>query len=218
VPAAGSWKGGKNKINAAFAYGGAKLAAATVQQLTGVPLDGAMIANFASIHRLVDAVDGVDVCIPYQVRSTFSTRVWAPGCHHMAGPEAEEFMRQRYEVPGGDFGRMYDQQLVIKAVVAKVSTSGLLSDPMRFDNLIVAAAEALTVDKSLDLQQLALAVRDVKPADITYATVPTTSASLQTFAGAAVRLDDQKAAALFAAVRADTVDQWLAAHPQRPPR
>ena len=113
---------------------------------------------------------------------------------------------------------MYDQQLVIKAVVAKVSTGGLLSDPMRFDNLIVAAAEALTVDKSLDLQQLALAVRDVKPADITYATVPTTSASLQTFAGTAVRLDDQKAAALFAAVRADTVDQWLAAHPQRPPR
>ena len=217
VPAAGSWKGGKNKINAAFAYGGAKLAATTVHQLTGVPLDGAMIANFASIYQLVDAVDGVNVCIPYDVHSTFSTKVWRAGCHEMDGPEAEEFMRQRYEVPGGDFGRMYNQQLVVKAVIAKVSKGDLLTNPMKFDNLLVTVASALTVDKSLDLQELALAVRGIKPANITYATVPYTTASLKTFAGTAVQLNDKQAAAMFAAVKNDTIDQWLAAHPQKPP-
>lgn len=217
VPAGGSWKGGKNKINAAFAYGGAKLTATTVRQLTGVPLDGAMIANFASIHELVDAVDGVNVCVPYDVHSTFSAKVWRQGCHQMDGTEAEEFMRQRYEVPGGDFGRMYNQQLVVKAVIAKVSKGDLLSNPMKFDNLMVTVAEAMTVDKSLDVQQLALAVRDIKPAAITYATVPYTSASLKTFAGTAVQLDDKQATAMFAAVRNDTIDQWLAAHPQRAP-
>jgi LCP family protein required for cell wall assembly len=217
VPAAGSWKGGKNKINAAFAYGGAKLAASTVGQLTGVPLDGAMIANFASIHELVEAVDGVDVCVPYDVRSTFSPTVWKAGCHQMDGDEAEEFMRQRHDVPGGDFGRMYNQQLVVKAVIAKVSKGDLLSNPMKFDNLMVSAAEALTVDRSLDLQQLALAVRDIKPANIRYATVPYTTASLKTFAGVAVRLDGAKSASMFAAIRNDTIDQWLAAHPQKAP-
>jgi LCP family protein required for cell wall assembly len=217
VPAGGSWKGGKNKINAAFAYGGAKLTASTVRQLTGIPLDGAMIANFESIHELVDAVDGVNVCVPYDVHSTFSSKVWLKGCHQMLGDEAEEFMRQRYEVPGGDFGRMYNQQLVVKAVIAKVSKGDLLTDPMKFDNLMVTVAEALTVDKSLDLQELALAVKGIKPADITYATVPYTTASLKTPAGTAVQLDPKKSAAMFAAIKNDTIAQWLAANPQKAP-
>ena len=217
VPSAGSWKGGNNKINAAFAFGGAKLAATTVHQLTGVPLDGAMIANFESIHELVDAVDGVDVCVPYDVHSTFSAKVWKAGCHQMAGDEAEEFMRQRKEVPGGDFGRMYNQQLVVKAVIAKVSKGDLLADPLKFDGLVSTVAEALTVDKSLDLQKLALAVKGIRPGAISFATVPYTTASLKTFAGTAVRLDPGKANAMFAAVRSDTISQYLADHPQQLP-
>ena len=217
VPAAGSWKGGKNKINAAFAFGGAPLAAKTVQQLTGLPLDGAMIANFASIHELVEAVDGVNVCVPYDVRSTFASKVWKRGCHQMDGDEAEEFMRQRYEVPGGDFGRMYNQQLVVKAVIAKVSKGDLLSNPMKFDNLMVTAASALTVDKKLNLQDLAGAVKNIRPQNIKYATVPYTSASLKTFAGTAVQLDAAKSKSMFTALRDDTIDQWLVANPQKVP-
>nr|WP_221381263.1 LCP family protein [Actinoplanes polyasparticus] len=217
VPAGGSWKGGKNKINAAFAFGGAKLTAATVRQLTGVPLDGAMIANFAGVHRLVDAVDGVNVCVPYVVRSTFSRKVWPKGCHDMDGDEAEEFMRQRYEVPGGDFGRMYNQQLVVKAVIAEAAHGDMLTNPLKFDHLMVTAAEALTVDKSLDLRELALAVRGIRPAAIKYATVPYTSANLRTRAGSAVQLDKVKSAAMFAAIKADTIDEWLTAHPQKAP-
>jgi LCP family protein required for cell wall assembly len=217
VPAGGSWKGGKNKINAAFSFGGAKLAATTVQQLTGVALDGVMIADFASIHQMVDAVDGVDVCVPYLVRSTFSDREWTAGCHVMHGDEAEEFMRQRYEVPGGDFGRMYNQQLVVKAVIDQLSKGDLLSNPLKFDNLVVTAATALTVDQSLDLPELAQAVRDIRPRNITYATVPYTRADLETPAGAAVQLNQRKSAEMFAAIRADTIGRWLAENPQATP-
>jgi len=217
VPAGGGWKGGKNKLNAAFAYGGAPLAAKAITQLTGVTLDGAMIANFAGIRSMVDAVGGVDVCLPYDVKSTFSDTVWAKGCHFMDGPTAEEFMRNRKSVPGGDFGRMKNQQLVVKAVIAKAAKGDLLTNPMKFDNLMVTAAEALTVDKSLDLQKLALAVKGIKPGAISFATVPYTSASLRTFAGAAVRLDMTKADAMFAAVRNDTISQYLADHPQKAP-
>lgn len=217
VPAGGSWKGGKNKINAAFSFGGAKLAATTVRQLTGVPLDGAMIADFASIHTMVDAVDGVTVCLPYLVRSTFSDKEWSTGCHFMRGDEAEELMRQRYEVPGGDFGRMYNQQLVVKAVIDRLSKGDLLSNPLKFDNLVVTAAGALTVDRSLDLPELAQAVRNIRPRNITYATVPFTRADLATPAGTAVQLDTRKSAEMFAAIKADTIGQWLARNPQATP-
>jgi LCP family protein required for cell wall assembly len=217
VPAAGSWKGGKNKINAAFAYGGAALTAATVKKLTGIPLDGAMIANFASIRDLVDAVDGVNVCVPYDVRSTFSDREWKQGCHDMNGDLAEEFMRQRYNVPGGDFGRIHNQQLVVQAVISKVAKNNLLYKPLELDTMLGIAADSLTVDENLDLRDLVFAVRDIRPRNIGYATVPYTSANLRTPAGAAVRLDTAAAAEMFAAVKDDTIDQWLADNPQHVP-
>ncbi|MDI6101157.1 LCP family protein [Actinoplanes sp. NEAU-A12] len=217
VPASGAWKGGKNKINAAFAFGGATLTAKTVRQLTGVPLDGAMIANFASIRDLVGAVGGVNVCVPYDVRSTHTTRVWAKGCHDLDSDTAEDFMRQRYDVPGGDFGRMYNQQLVVKGIIAKVSTNGTLTNPLELDSLISIGADSLTVDQSVDLRDLAFAVKDIKPAAISYATVPYTSASLKTSAGSAVKLDAKKSAEMFTALKDDTIDQWLAANPQKTP-
>ncbi|MET7969988.1 LCP family protein [Micromonospora sp. NPDC005305] len=217
VPPAKGWKGGMNKLNAAFAFGGAPHAAKTITQLTGVKFDGALIANFASINKMVDAVDGVRVCIPYTVRSTFSDKVWEKGCHQLDGAAAEEFMRQRKAVPGGDFGRIHDQQLVVKAIAEKVAADGMLQNPLRLDELLVTAADALTIDKSLDLQELALVARDIKPAEIKFATVPYTSASLKTHAGSAVKLDDAKAKQMFAAIRDDTIQEWLAAHPQQVP-
>ncbi|HWS39009.1 MAG TPA: LCP family protein [Actinoplanes sp.] len=217
VPAGGSWKGGKNKINAAFAFGGAALTAQTVERLTGISLDGAMIADFASIRDLVDSVDGVNVCVPYDVRSSFSGRQWKTGCHDLTGDTAEEFMRQRYHVPGGDFGRMYNQQLVVKAVVAKVAKSGTLTDPLALDGLLSIAADSLTVDENLNLNDLAFAVRGIRPGAISYATVPYTTGSLKTSAGTAVQLDTGKAAAMFAAIRDDSIDQWLAGNPSKTP-
>jgi LCP family protein required for cell wall assembly len=214
VPAGGRWAGGKNKINAAFAFGGAPLAARTVQQLTGVPLDGAMIADFASVRELVDTVDGVRVCVTSRIDSTMSDKVWTEGCHDMDGTEADEFMRQRHDVPGGDFGRMRNQQLVVKAMVAKVTERGLLTNPLKFDDLLLTAADALTVDEDLDLRELALKVRDIRPANITFGTAPYTTASLKTPAGSAVQLDPEKAPAMFAAIRNDTIDQWLTAGEQ----
>lgn len=213
VPAGGPWKGGKNKINAAFAYGGAALTATTVRKLTGIPLDGAMIANFASIRDLVDAVDGVNVCVPYDVKSTFSTREWKQGCHDMDGDIAEEFMRQRYNVPGGDFGRIKNQQLVVQSVIKKVADKNLLYKPLELDTLLGIAADSLTVDENLDLRDLVFAVRDIRPRNIGYATVPYTSANLKTPAGSAVQLDMAAATEMFAAVKDDTIDQWLIDNP-----
>ncbi|MFE9956959.1 LCP family protein [Micromonospora sp. NPDC005299] len=217
VPPAGGWKGGMNKLNAAFAFGGAPHAAKTITQLTGVKFDGALIANFASINKMVDAVDGVRVCVPYTVRSTFSKTAWEKGCHDLDGVEAEEFMRQRKSVPGGDFGRIHDQQLVVKAIAEKVAAEGMLQNPFQLDDLLSTAAEALTIDKALNLREFALVARDIKPSNIRFATVPYTSASLKTHAGSSVKLDDAKAREMFAAIRDDTIQEWLAAHPQKAP-
>lgn len=217
IPAGKNWKGGMNKLNAAFSYGGAPLAAKTISDLTGVTFDGAMIANFAGIRRMVDAVDGVNVCVPYDVKSTFSDKSWPKGCHRFDGANAEEFMRQRKNVPGGDFGRMHDQQLVVQGIIEKVSADGALNNPVKLDKLVMTAAQSLTIDKNLDLRQLASTVRNIKPANVKFATVPYSNPGLKTPVGSAVQLDDLKSKAMFDAIRTDTLDQWLAANPPKKP-
>jgi LCP family protein required for cell wall assembly len=216
IPAGGSWKGGKNKINAAFAFGGAPLAAKTITELTGIPLDGAMIANFAGIRTMVDAVGGVNVCVPYDVKSYFSKTVWTKGCHDMDGPTAEEFMRNRMYVPGGDLGRVKDQQLVVQAIIKKVSDQGVLNNPLVFDKLLVTAASSLTIDKTLDLRLLATAVKSIRPDNVTFGTVPVSNVDLKTSAGSSVQLNAALCAELFTAIKNDTVWDWIAAHPAPP--
>lgn len=216
VPAGGSWKGGKNKINAAFAFGGAKLAAKTVYDLTKIPLNGAMIVNFGGIQTMVGQVGTVHVCIPYKVKSIHTERVWTAGCHDMGPDEAEDFMRQRKSVPGGDFGRIHDQQLVVKALADKISNSGMLTDPLKLDQLIVTAASALTLDNNMNLRDLAFTLKGINPENIKFATTPY-SGTMTTPAGSSVQLNMPKAQALFQAVIDDKTTDWLAANPQSDP-
>jgi LCP family protein required for cell wall assembly len=213
IPTGGNWRGGKNKINSALSFGGANLAARTVYNLTHVPFNGAVIVNFDGVKRMVAAVGGVNVCTPFAVQSSFSTRYWGVGCHDMTPEEAEEFMRQRKNVPGGDFGRIKNQQNVIKGLMKKVTSTGVLVNPITLDKLITTAAESLTVDKNMDLRSLVFALKGIDPANVKFATAPAIG-TMTTEVGSSVQLDMPGVAQLFQAVRDDTTDEWLAAHPQ----
>lgn len=216
-PAPGKWRGGKNKINAAFSYGGPSLMAQAVYALTKVPLDGAAVVDFESVVTMVNVVGGVTVCTPYTVRSIHTDRVWKKGCNLMYGDAAQDFMRQRYSVPGSDFGRIHNQQLVIKALAAKATTAGMLANPLKFDKLITTGTKAVTVDEGMDVRELAFALKGLRPADLNFITLPYTSDALRTPYGTAVQLDTAKCQALFAAVRNDDVATWLLANPQSVP-
>ncbi len=213
IPAGGTWKGGENKINSAMAFGGAKLAAKTVYELTKIPLNGAVIVNFQGVQTMVGAVGGVRVCIPYDVNSSFSTKVWKKGCHDLSPADAEEFVRQRKGVSGGDFGRIKNQQHVIKGLIAKIKQGDTLTNPSKLNSLLTTAAQSLTIDKSMNLMSLALEMKDIDQEAIKFATTPV-AGLIDTHAGSSVQLDMTGAQELFAAVRDDKADEWLAAHPQ----
>ncbi|TQS40850.1 LCP family protein [Cryptosporangium phraense] len=210
IPAGGGWQGGNNKINAAFSFGGPALAAKTVYELTGLPLDGAVVVDFNSVRTMVNAVGGIRVCTTYTVRSIHTGRVWPKGCNHMGGDSAQDFMRQRYNVPGSDFGRIHNQQLVLKSLLARAVSGGTLSNPLRFDAFLRAATGAITVDDDMNVEGLALALRNLRPDDITFATLPYTSDSYWTPFGDAVKLDDKAMASMFAAINEDALPEWQA--------
>ncbi len=217
VPAAGRWPGGYNKINAAMSYGGAAHAALTVYELTKIPLDGAFVMNFSAVNRMVAVVGSIEVCLPYTVNSFHRPgTTWAQGCHEMDADDVEIFVRERHGVPGGDFGRIRNQQLVVQALAKKIASAGLLTNPLQLDRLISIAAESVTVDQDTDLRQLILDLKDIDPGRIAFATTPWTR-TMTTDAGSSVELDMAAAQDLFEAVRTDQTAQWLATHPQDVP-
>lgn len=210
IPAGGAWPGGQNKINAAFSYGGPTLAAKTVYELTGLPLDGAIVVDFNGVRTMVDAVGGVQVCTTYTVRSIHTDRIWPAGCNQMGGDSAQDFMRQRYRVPGSDFGRIHNQQLLLTALLSKAVSGGTFTNPVRFDAFLRAATGAITVDDDMDVEGLALGLRGLRPDDLTFETLPHTCDSLSTPYGTAVQLDEDATAEMFAAVNEDCLPEWKA--------
>jgi LCP family protein required for cell wall assembly len=211
IPPAASWKGGKGPISVAYAYGGPKLVARLLYGMSGIPLDGAFVLDFQGARKLVDAVGGVKVCLNEDVRSATSLRVWRRGCSRMDGETALAFMRDRKTSNNGSVDRALDQQLIFKALLEEMSSSGTMSNPVAINKLLSAATKAVTIDDRIRLSSLAVSLRDLRSSDLRFITVPS-MAGVKTRAGTVVPLDEARSQKLFSAIRTDNVDAWLAAN------
>ncbi|MCO4096809.1 LCP family protein [Macrococcoides canis] len=157
-------KGTNEKIAHAYAYGGAKMAVASVEKFMNVPIDYYATINMDGMHEMVDKVGGIDVVS----NSTFSYGGinFVKGQEiHLDGDGAMAFIRSRkQEGAGGDFGRQERQQLVIQALATKVLSVDSLT---KLDSLLKSVEGNVVTDLSFDeLKGLATgyngAVRNVK--------------------------------------------------------
>lgn len=211
-PVKGKWDGGENKLNAAFTLGGPQHTAKTIKNLTGLEIDYAVIVNFAGVTNIVDAVGGVEMNVPKTITSIHTKKTFQQGKQQMNGKDALDYVRQRYQYTSGDYARMANQQELLKALVAKASSSGTLSNPLKMDRLLQAGTKSLIVDKNMPIKDLAYKMREIRPGDVTFFTVPVTGTRLvegQSFDF----MDEAKAPQLFNAVRNDTIDQYLVQNP-----
>lgn len=108
---------GKDKINAANAYGGSELTTQTVEQLTGVKISYVLETNFAGFTGLIDELGGLDVTIEQRMQDSNSGSDFSPGTIHMGGASALAFSRDRHSFAIGDLQRSQNQgQLLIYAL------------------------------------------------------------------------------------------------------
>jgi LCP family protein required for cell wall assembly len=205
---------GKSKINAAYSLGGPSLLVQTVEQLTKLRIDHFGVVDFAGFKDIVDAVGGIDVRV---AQSTGDRRgSFKAGVNHLGGESALVYVRQRYNLPNGDLDRVRRQQNVIKALMTKASSLGLLSSPTRALTVAGSVAHAVSVDDSLgdgDMRSLALSLRRLKPAGVKFLTAPTSGLGREG-AQSVVRLDPVRFPALWKAVGADDVGAYVRAYPQ----
>ncbi|GGV11472.1 transcriptional regulator [Actinomadura cremea] len=194
---------GKQKINAAFSFGGPKLLIQTIEGLTGVRIDHYGAIDFAGFESMVDALGGVTVNIKKSVYDPARKVNWQAGRQQLDGEEALLFVRQRYNLPNGDFDRMKRQQALLRALAKKAADSGTLTNPLKLDRFVSALTKSISVDESLsggDLRSFALGLRHLRVADVTFLTAPDKGTGMVQ-KQSVVFLDPPKAKALFDAVK-----------------
>jgi LCP family protein required for cell wall assembly len=195
---------GRNKLNAAYAFGGPALLARTVEQVTGIRIDHYTEIGFGGFVGMTDAVGGVELCPKRRIKDQKSGLDVQKGCQDMDGPTALAYVRARYFDPKGDLGRVERQQEFLGAVFDQASSPATLLNPFRLISLGNAATTSLTIDEGdgpISLLQFALAMRAVAGGGGTRTTVPVADPNFQSDAGSAVRWDREKALELFRSLR-----------------
>ncbi len=196
---------GTNKINAAYGFGGPTLLVKTIEQATGLHVDGYVEVGFVGFVDVVNAVGGVDMCLPKAMKDRDAHIDLKAGCQQLDGTQALGYVRARHSQARGDLDRVDHQRQLLAAISAKaVSPATLL--PWRYFSLAYAGAHAVTLGEQtslLDMLAFASAMRSVSNGTGTTRTVPVANAAYSTPAGSAVLWDRQKANAFFDGLRAN---------------
>jgi LCP family protein required for cell wall assembly len=195
---------GHNKLNAAYAFGGAPLLVQTVERVTGIRIDHFAEIGFGGFVGMTDAVGGVKLCPTRNIRDKLAGLHVKKGCQTMDGRTALAYVRARHFDPKGDLGRVQRQQAFLGAVFAKAGSPTTLLNPFRVIKLGNAGTTALTVDDRdgpIDLLRFALAMRAVAGGKGIQTTVPVADANYRTAAGSSVRWDRAGALRLFRSLR-----------------
>jgi len=144
---------GWDKINAAYAYGGATLVVRTVEELLGLTVDWYAVINYRAFRRIVDQLGGVEYTVErrmyYVDRAGGLVIDLQPGPQHLDGDRALQYVRYRAD-GRGDLGRIARHQQLLRAALAQWRTPRtltrlplILPDLIRLVQTNLSAAEIL---------------------------------------------------------------------------
>jgi LCP family protein required for cell wall assembly len=206
---------GKNKINAAFSFGGPALMVRTVEKLTGVRIDHMVVVDFTGFRDITDALGGVTITVP---RATSDERAsFRAGTYRMDGATALNYVRQRHHLPGGDFDRERRQQNWIRSVSGEAISTGTLTHPFTLNKVLTALTKSIATDDSFtigEMRDLAVSLRGIHSDDLAMVTAPVAGTDMiggtHGPAMSIVLLDRAKDAVLWKAIASDRMAAWAA--------
>jgi polyisoprenyl-teichoic acid--peptidoglycan teichoic acid transferase len=203
---------GTNKINAAFAFGGAQLTIQTIKQNFGVPINHYLEVDFAGFRDIVNAIGSVPIYFPFPARDHNSgLNIPTAGCINLNGDNALAYVRSRYyeykkngewiSDPTSDLGRIERQQYFIRSL-ASAAIHSVMTHPFSVNKVADKSVAALTRDKKLsasDVRALVFAFRNPDPAAFPMMTLPATGAYRDN--QSVLLLDSAQAAPMLARLR-----------------
>ena len=175
-PGQSAQPGELERLNSTFSAGGAPCLWKTLEQETGIRIQHFVEVNFAGFQSIVNDVGGVPVCLPFAINNPQSRLRLAAGKHVVSGAQALAFVRLRENVgEGSDTQRIQRQQYFLAAVMQKLKSTNLLSQPSRIFNVVRDVAKSLTTDSGLDLStmlRIANSMKSLSSSSVQLVTVP----------------------------------------------
>ncbi|MEV8635503.1 LCP family protein [Streptosporangium sp. NPDC051023] len=163
-------------INESFNSGGITCTWKTVESLTGIHIDHFVKVDFTGFKGMVDAVGGVEVCIPEPIHDKKALLTLPAGRQTLKGEQALGYVRARYSLgDGSDIGRIQRQQMFIASMVKKVMSGETLTDPIRLFGFLDAATKSVTTDPALTpgvMKDLATSAQGLAAGQIHFITTP----------------------------------------------
>ncbi|MDH3189998.1 MAG: LCP family protein [Acidimicrobiia bacterium] len=173
---------GKNKINAAYAFGGPTLMVQTIKENLGVEINHYVEIDFVGFMAMVDELGGIDIFFPNPARDLSSGLDVEAGMQTLSGDMALAYARSRkyQELQGGswvsvnanDIGRTGRQQEVVRAILSELKSPSSITEA---GSIASSLARHTTVDSRLassSVAQLAWDFKSVIGGDIDGATLP----------------------------------------------
>ncbi|MCI9336806.1 MAG: hypothetical protein HFH93_04550 [Lachnospiraceae bacterium] len=164
-----------NRLNAAYAFGGARLLMDTIEQNFDIPVNRYILVNFEAFANLVDAVGGIDLELSKGEIEYVNGYLWeynmltgrpdgtdnmdasvaenGPVEVHLNGPQALAYSRNRYI--GTDFGRTERQRKILTAVIGKLPGAVLTNAGGLVDSLMPNLTTNLTQSECFRLSLMA---------------------------------------------------------------
>jgi LCP family protein required for cell wall assembly len=169
------------QLNATFAYGGPGCLWETLEEETGIHINDFMELTFVGFEQAINALGGVNVCLPETVHDPMSGLNLGAGYHHIWGGQALEFWRTREDLgEGDDLQRIVRDQYLMAALMQGIEHSGLLSSPTKMLGVLDALTSNrnITVDEQLSLSEMLRIADDlhgISTESVQFVTSPYTS-------------------------------------------
>ena len=130
----------------------------SINNYYGTNAEDYLIVNFSTFMSIVDKLGGVTINNPDEFTAYWTGNYYPVGEITLDSTSALEYVRERYSLPNGDFDRNVHQQIVLKAIIQKLTSPAII--PNFADVLASLAGTFLTnVDISL-INQLAAQTLD----------------------------------------------------------
>ena len=167
---------GKNKadkINHAFAFGGAKLAVRTVEETFGIKINNYLAISNAGVIKMIDTLGGLPIYIDKPMKyDDYTAKLHInlqPGEHILSGKQTEGYLRFRHD-SFGDIGRIRRQQWFFNAMLDRLKDPTVI---VKLPELLKIIPDYIQTDISgYELAKFIGMAKNIDTSSIQIATIP----------------------------------------------
>ena len=113
----------------------------TIENLLEIDIDYTLKVNWTSVVDVVDSLGGIEVDSIYAFKSHQYS--FNKGINYLDGDKALSFVTNRMNLPDGDESRVYNQQIVLKAIINKMLSPSIITN---YHGFLDAASDSVILN------------------------------------------------------------------------